>query len=148
MTKIANKGFRGAFESKRLFGPIPNYRTSPSLPNLRAPDQWREAKIASEDAFDRGTRIAALDAARKPPGEARLRRRADLLTHGTERNLPRKRQPHGYARMWHYHYRGISAPTGSGSQEAFDLGMFISRVTRNVEAQGPGMAKTLGPKET
>jgi len=43
-----------------------------------------------------------------------------------------------------YHYRGISPPTGSGSQETFDLGMFISLVTRNVEAQGPGMAKRWG----
>ena len=70
MTKIANKGFRGAFESKRL------------ISNVRLP----------------------------------------------------------------YHYCGILAPTGSGSQETFDLGMYISRVTRNVKVRGPSIAKTLGPR--
>jgi hypothetical protein len=48
---------------------------------------------------------------------------------------------------WYYHYRGIPAPTRGGSRETFDLGMSISRVTRNVEAQGPGTARWLGPKE-
>jgi hypothetical protein len=46
-----------------------------------------------------------------------------------------------------YHYRGIPAPTGGGSQETFDLGMSISWVARNVEEQGPGTKKSLGLKE-
>ena len=54
-------------------------------------------------------------------------------------DLPNVRRP--------YHYRGISAPTGGGSPETFDLGMSISRVARNVRTRGLGTEKTLGPKE-
>jgi hypothetical protein len=46
-----------------------------------------------------------------------------------------------------YHYRGIPAPTGGGSQEPFDLVMSISWFARNVKEQGPGTAKALGLKE-
>ncbi len=53
---------------KRIFGIIPNYRTSPSLTNY-APLTTREKfKIASQDAFDRGTFIMAAAFA----GEAQL----------------------------------------------------------------------------
>jgi len=42
-------------ESKRLLGIVPNYRTSPSLQNYRPLTSREKIKIASEDAFDRGT---------------------------------------------------------------------------------------------
>jgi hypothetical protein len=42
-------------ESKRLLGIIPNYRTSPSLQNYEPLTTAEKFKIASEDAFDRGT---------------------------------------------------------------------------------------------
>ena len=55
-------------ESKRIFGVIPNYRTSPSLDNFEPLTRGEKFKIASEDAFDRGTfALAALFA-----GEAQL----------------------------------------------------------------------------
>src|SRR5271168_4854381 len=46
-------------ESKRLLGIIPNYRTSPSLQNYQPLTPSEKFKIASEDAFDRGTVILA-----------------------------------------------------------------------------------------
>jgi hypothetical protein len=42
-------------ESKRILGIIPNYRTSPSLQNYEPLISGEKFKIASEDAFDRGT---------------------------------------------------------------------------------------------
>ena len=42
-------------ESKRIFGIIPNYRTSPSLVNYEPLSTTGKFKIASEDALDRGT---------------------------------------------------------------------------------------------
>jgi hypothetical protein len=51
------------------------------------------------------------------------------------------------SRRRHYYYRGMPAPIEGGSQETFDLVMSISGGPRNVEAQGPGTKKTLGPKE-
>ncbi len=42
-------------ESKRILGIIPNYRTSPSLQNYVPLTSGEKFKIASEDAFDRGT---------------------------------------------------------------------------------------------
>jgi hypothetical protein len=55
-------------ESRRIFGIIPNYRTSPSLNNFEPLTHSEKFKIASEDAFDRGTfALAALFA-----GEAQL----------------------------------------------------------------------------
>jgi len=42
-------------ESKRLLGIIPNYRTSPSLLNYTPLTNTEKFKIASQDAFDRGT---------------------------------------------------------------------------------------------
>jgi hypothetical protein len=46
-------------ESRRLFGVIPNYRSSPSLQNYEPLSPGEKFKIASEDAFDRGTVILA-----------------------------------------------------------------------------------------
>ena len=42
-------------ESKRILGIIPNYRTSPSLQNYKPLTTGEKFKLASEDAFDRGT---------------------------------------------------------------------------------------------
>jgi hypothetical protein len=42
-------------ESKRIFGIVPNYRTSPSLQNYEPLTTREKFKVASEDAFDRGT---------------------------------------------------------------------------------------------
>jgi len=42
-------------ESKRLFGVIPNYRTSPDLANSKPLSPNEKFRMASEDAFDRGT---------------------------------------------------------------------------------------------
>jgi len=42
-------------ESKRLFGIVPNYRTSPSLQNYTPLATREKFKLASQDAFDRGT---------------------------------------------------------------------------------------------
>jgi hypothetical protein len=48
-------------ESKRILGIIPNYRTYPSLQNYEPLTNREKFKIASEDAFDRGTfALAAL----------------------------------------------------------------------------------------
>ncbi len=46
-------------EQKRLFGIVPNYRTSPSLTNYAPISPKEKFKIASQDAFDRGTVILA-----------------------------------------------------------------------------------------
>lgn len=42
-------------ESKRLFGLIPNYRTSPDFAHSKPLPANEKFKVASEDAFDRGT---------------------------------------------------------------------------------------------
>lgn len=56
-------------EAKRLFGIIPNYRTSPCLSAHYAPISSREKfNIARQDAFDRGTVVLAAAFA----GEAQL----------------------------------------------------------------------------
>jgi hypothetical protein len=48
-------------ESKRIFGFVPNYRTAPSLQNYEPFTTSEKFKIASEDAYDRGTfALAAL----------------------------------------------------------------------------------------
>jgi hypothetical protein len=46
-------------EDKRLFGIVPNYRTSPSLQNYKPLTAGEKFKIASEDSFDRGTVVLA-----------------------------------------------------------------------------------------
>jgi hypothetical protein len=48
-----------ATESKRLFGIIPNYRTSASLQNYEPLTSKEKFKIASQDSFDRGTVVLA-----------------------------------------------------------------------------------------
>ena len=47
-------------ESKRIFGIIPNYRTSPSLQNYSPLTVREKFRIASQDSFDRGTGALAL----------------------------------------------------------------------------------------
>jgi hypothetical protein len=42
-------------ESKRILGIVPNFRTSPSLQNYEPLTTREKFKIATEDAFDRGT---------------------------------------------------------------------------------------------
>ena len=42
-------------ESKRIFWIIPNYRTSPTLQNYEPLSTGQKFKLASQDAFDRGT---------------------------------------------------------------------------------------------
>src|SRR5579864_1760546 len=55
-------------ESKRIFGIIPNFRTSPSLENYEPLRPAEKFKIAAQDSFDRGTvALAALFA-----GQAQL----------------------------------------------------------------------------
>lgn len=46
-------------EDKRILGIIPNYRTSPSLSTYEPLTASEKFKVASEDAFDRGTFILA-----------------------------------------------------------------------------------------
>jgi hypothetical protein len=55
-------------EDKRIFWIIPNYRTSPSLHPYRPLRQEQKFKLATEDAFDRGTAALAVLFA----GEAQL----------------------------------------------------------------------------
>jgi hypothetical protein len=56
---VANSGTAPQPESKRIFGIVPNYRSSPSL-NPYSPISAKEKfKIASQDAFDRGTVVLA-----------------------------------------------------------------------------------------
>ena len=55
-------------EQKRIFGIIPNYRTSPSLQEYKPLTVREKFKIASQDAFDRGTFVLAAAFA----GEAQL----------------------------------------------------------------------------
>ena len=47
-------------ESKRILGIIPNYRTSPGLRNYKPLTPGEKFKLASQDAFDRGTVALAL----------------------------------------------------------------------------------------
>jgi hypothetical protein len=50
-----------AKESKRIFGLVPNYRTSPSLQNYEPLTAGKKFKLATLDSFDRGTvTLAAL----------------------------------------------------------------------------------------
>jgi hypothetical protein len=46
-------------ESKRLFGIVPNYRTSPCLQNYEPITPKEKFIIASQDSFDRGTVVLA-----------------------------------------------------------------------------------------
>src|SRR3954447_6965147 len=55
-------------ESKRIFGIVPNYRTSPCLQNYKPLTTKAKFKIATQDSFDRGTFVLAAAFA----GEAQL----------------------------------------------------------------------------
>lgn len=57
-------------EDKRLFGIVPNYRTSPTLANFEPLAPKDKFKLAAEDAFDRGTVVLAAAFA----GESQLTR--------------------------------------------------------------------------
>lgn len=46
-------------ESKRIFGIVPNYRTAPSLADFEPLTPHDKFKIATRDAFDRGTFVLA-----------------------------------------------------------------------------------------
>jgi hypothetical protein len=46
-------------EAKRLFGIVPNYRTSPTLQNFKPLAPKQKFMIATQDSFDRGTIILA-----------------------------------------------------------------------------------------
>jgi hypothetical protein len=63
---------------KRIFGIIPNFRTSPTLTDYQPLTTKEKFKMASDDAFDRGTfALAALFA-----GEAQLTNAAPSFGHG------------------------------------------------------------------
>ncbi len=73
-------------KDKRIFGIIPNYKTSPSLQNYQALTTKEKFKLAAEDSFDRGTFIlAALFA-----GKAQLSNSNPSFGQGVK----------GYARYW------------------------------------------------
>lgn len=65
-------------EQKRIFGIIPNYRTSPSLVNYKPLTPGEKFKIATQDSFDRGTFILAAAFA----GEADLTKSDPEFGHG------------------------------------------------------------------
>jgi len=63
-----NPEIESPVEAKRIFGIVPNFRTSPSLKNYEPIRPTEKFKIAAQDAFDRGTiTLAALFA-----GESQL----------------------------------------------------------------------------
>lgn len=65
-------------ESKRIFGIVPNYRTSPCLQNYIPLTTREKFKIASQDSFDRGTLALAAAFA----GEAQLTDSNPAFGHG------------------------------------------------------------------
>jgi len=54
-SQVSEDGNQQSGESKRILGLIPNYRTSPSLQDYQPLSNGQKFKMASEDAFDRGT---------------------------------------------------------------------------------------------
>jgi hypothetical protein len=54
-TKTSDSAAAPEVESKRIFGIIPNFRTSPSLKDYEPLRPAAKFKIAGQDAFDRGT---------------------------------------------------------------------------------------------
>jgi hypothetical protein len=54
-TKTSDSATSPEVESKRIFGIIPNFRTSPSLKDYEPLRPAAKFKIAGQDAFDRGT---------------------------------------------------------------------------------------------
>ena len=67
-------------DEKRLFGIIPNYRTSPSLQNYIPLSAHQKFKLATEDAFDRGTFLLAAGFA----GEGQLSKASPSFGQGVE----------------------------------------------------------------
>jgi len=65
-------------ESKRLFGIVPNYRTSPSLTDYEPLSVREKFKMTEQDAFDRGTVILAAVFA----GESQLANSDPSFGHG------------------------------------------------------------------
>jgi hypothetical protein len=54
-SQVSENGNQHSDESKRILGLIPNYRTSPTLQDYQPLSSRQKFKMASEDAFDRGT---------------------------------------------------------------------------------------------
>lgn len=65
-------------ETKRIFGIIPNFRTSPSLDHYQPLTPAQKFKIASQDSFDRGTFVLAAAFA----GESQLTRSTPSFGNG------------------------------------------------------------------
>ena len=65
-------------EQKRIFGIIPNFRTSPSLSDYKPLTPAQKFKIASQDSFDRGTFVLAMVFA----GESQLTNSNPSFGHG------------------------------------------------------------------
>lgn len=80
-------------ETKRLFGIIPNFRTSPSLQNYEPLTARQKFGIASQDAWDRGTVILAAAFA----GESQLTKAEPSYGQGVE----------GYAQYFGASYAGF-----------------------------------------
>ena len=66
--------------AKRLFGIIPNYRTSPTLANYIPMTKAQKFKLATDDSFDRGTFVLAAAFA----GESQLTRANPSFGNGVE----------------------------------------------------------------
>jgi hypothetical protein len=58
-TKASNSSGSAQVESQRIFGIIPNFRTSPSLKDYKPLPPADKFKLAAQDAFDRGTIVLA-----------------------------------------------------------------------------------------
>ncbi len=80
-------------ETKRLFGIIPNFRTSPSLQNYEPLTAKQKFTIASQDALDRGTVVLAAAFA----GESQLTKAEPSFGQGVA----------GYARYFGTSYAGF-----------------------------------------
>jgi hypothetical protein len=66
-------------EDKRIFGIIPNYRTSPSLTDYKPLTPQKKFMIATQDSFDRGTVVLAAAFA----GEGQLTNASPSFGQGT-----------------------------------------------------------------
>jgi hypothetical protein len=59
IASLAQAGLDPAAENSRIFGIIPNNRTSPSLKNYKPLSPGKKFEIARQDSFDRGTVVLA-----------------------------------------------------------------------------------------
>jgi len=80
-------------EAKRLFGIVPNFRTSPTLQNYEPLTPKEKFNIAAQDAFDRGTVVLAAAFA----GESQLTRADPAFGQGAA----------GYGRYFATSYAGF-----------------------------------------